>query len=197
MEINENYKGSYIFSEVISSLKNKGHKNKGYTFPDLSFLEKKNNTINSFNNIDFYCLIDIQKEGEFILEKNISLNIGLKKNSIKNIINQINDDSLRVDAEMDKTFTEFHIKNKLAPLDMVLSNVNPIISDGGQKFFLKRTICIISNDQNGIPLFGFCAISVVNQIEDDFNSKNFNIYFTNPNENLEKELKSLILKAIN
>ena len=197
MDFNKNYKGSYIFSEVLSSISKNTSTTEINSFPSLDFLEKKNSTINSFNNIDFYCLIDIQKEGNFILEKDISLNIGFEKNSINKIIDHIDGDSLRIDAEMDKTFTEFHINHHLAPLDMVLSNINPMVNSKGEKFYLKRTLCILSNDQSGIPLFGFCAITVIDIANEVFDPKNFTLNFTTPNLELERELRELISKSIN
>jgi len=197
MDFNKNYNGSYIFSEVLSSVSKNTPTTEMNSFPSLDFLEKKNTTINSFNNIDFYCLIDIQREGIFILEKDISLKIGFEKNSIHKIISHISEDMLRIDAEMDKVFTEFHINHNLEPLDMVLSNINPMINDQGEEFYLKRTVCILSNDANGIPMFGFCAISVVDTESEKFDSKNFTLHFTKPNEELENKLSELIANSIN
>ena len=197
MDYNENYKGSFIFSNVISSLKKNNKSNKESVFPSLDFLEKKNKTINLFNNIDFYCLIDIQKEGAIVLEKNLSLHNELKNLDILNIIGRTAPSFLQKNAQMDKVFTEFHIQHKLKPLEMVLNTVNPMVDDKGEELFLRKSICVLSNDENGFPLFGFCAISIVNQVKEDFDSKNFNIDFTKSNEELENELKNTISKAIN
>lgn len=196
MDFNKSYKGSYIFSEVLASVTKKDSPTEMNSFPSLDFLEKKNSTLNSFNDIDFYCLIDIQQGGDFILEKDISLKIGFEKNSIGKIISHIDDNLLRIDAEMDKVFTEFHINQHLEPLDMVLSNINSLVNDQGEKFYLKRTICILSNDQNGIPMFGFCAITLIDYADEDFNPKNFTLHFTKPNEVLENKIRKLLSNSI-
>ncbi len=196
MDHHKNYKGSYIFSEVNSKLSKEGNSKGINSFPNLDFLERKNSTLNSLGNIDFYCLIDMQKDGQIIFEKDISLNIGLETNSVGDIVHRTSDEEVRIDQEMDKTFTEFYIHHQMEPMDMVLSNVNRIVNDNGEVYFLERIISILSNDENGIPLFGFCAISKIEMEEKDFNIRNFNIHFAKGNQEMQKELAQLIKEQI-
>ncbi len=191
MKLAKEYNGSYIFSEVVTSLSKEESINQAF-FPSIDFLEKKNSIFNGFNNIDFYCMINIQEQGAPVFEKNITLELGLEEHSLFNVMQLISPCHLRLDAEMDKVFSEFHVENKFEPMDMVLINKH-IIKDGNNKeVVIQRKITILSNDSKGFPVFGFCAIQLLRDTSTDFDDKNFQLIFTKDKKDLKGKLEENI-----
>ncbi len=195
MTFTKEYNGSYIFSEVITSLNKKNNIEHSF-IPSIDFLSKKDSVFNGLNDIDFYCLIDIQNNGSLIFEKNLSLDLGLEEHSLIHIMSLIPTSSIRLDAEMDKIFIEFCMKHKFTPMDVVMTNEHVIKDYNGNTIILQRNITILANDSNEIPAFGFCGIRLLKKSSTTITENNYNLSFTKEKERYREELVNIISQAI-
>jgi len=168
MDLHELYKQSDIFASIENAIKGNSNVDSGELFTSLTYLNSKSTVFNLLNDSDLYLIINFQNGGEIVFEKNMNLQIGNIRLTLSKIMDLVDLKSLSVDAKIDKAFIEYHLNNKVEPLDLILTSKSFLTYKESHTIYIQRTIAILSNDNNGIPHFGFSCVNEVEKSEFDF-----------------------------
>ena len=189
MELHELYKQSDIFASINDVLGEHEHTDFSTILTDFQYLNNKNKAFDLFKDPDLYLIINFQN-GEIVFEKNNRLEIGGFKMGLSQILELVDIESLKIDAKIDKAFIDFHIQNNAQALDLLLSSKTELTFGVHNKHYIERNISVLSNDKNGIPLFGFSCINLIEV--GNYPIGNYAIRSTSNNIKLVEQLKNEI-----